>query len=110
MKRVLAALCAACLAASVLSATIDLDTDEQAACDAEGGCVFATKEHIRSMLEAAYAAGLAAGYWPDRQVLRGFWRKAGEWRPAMTADRRDAERARWRHAIAVARMWGQRPG
>jgi glycerol kinase len=61
-------------------------------------------------LGAAYAAGLAAGYWPDRQVLRGFWRKAGEWRPAMTADRRDAERARWRHAIAVARMWGQRPG
>ena len=61
-------------------------------------------------LGAAYAAGLAAGYWPDRQVLRGFWRKAGEWQPAMTAQRRDAERARWRHAIAVARMWGQRPG
>ena len=61
-------------------------------------------------LGAAYAAGLAAGYWSDRQVLRGFWRKAGEWRPSMPADRRDAERARWRHAIAVARMWGQRPG
>ncbi|HEY5879595.1 MAG TPA: glycerol kinase GlpK [Nakamurella sp.] len=61
-------------------------------------------------LGAAYAAGLAVGYWSDRQVLRGFWRKAGEWHPAMSAGQRDAERARWRHAIAVARMWGRRPG
>lgn len=60
-------------------------------------------------LGAAYAAGLAVGYWPDRQVLRGFWRKAGEWRPALSAARRDAELARWRHAVAAARMWGQRP-
>ncbi len=60
-------------------------------------------------LGAAYAAGLAVGYWSDRQVLRRFWRKAGEWQPSMAAERRDAERARWRHAIAVARMWGQRP-
>lgn len=60
-------------------------------------------------LGAAYAAGLAVGYWSDRQVLRRFWRKAGEWQPSMAAQRRDAERARWRHAIAVARMWGQRP-
>ncbi len=60
-------------------------------------------------LGAAYAAGLAVGYWSDRQVLRGFWRKAGEWRPSMTSTRRDAELARWRHAIGVARMWGQRP-
>ena len=61
-------------------------------------------------LGAAYAAGLATGYWSDRQVLRGFWRKAGEWRPSMPADRRAAELARWRHAIAVAQMWGRRPG
>jgi glycerol kinase len=60
-------------------------------------------------LGAAYAAGLAVGYWSDRQVLRRFWSKAGEWQPSMPAARRDAERARWRHAIAVARLWGQRP-
>ena len=61
-------------------------------------------------LGAAYAAGLATGYWSDRQVLRGFWRKAGEWHPSMPADRRAAELARWRHAVAVAQMWGRRPG
>lgn len=61
-------------------------------------------------LGAAYAAGVASGYWSDRQVLRGFWRKAGEWRPSMPADRRAAELANWRHAIAVAQMWGRRPG
>lgn len=60
-------------------------------------------------LGAAYAAGLAVGYWSDRQALRDFWRKAGEWRPAMPAQRRAAELARWRHAIAVTRLWGQRP-
>jgi len=60
-------------------------------------------------LGAAYAAGLAVGYWSDRRVLRAFWRKAGEWQPSMTAAQRESERARWRHAVAVAQMWGQRP-
>jgi glycerol kinase len=61
-------------------------------------------------LGAAYAAGLAVGYWSDRQVLRRFWRKAGEWQPSMTAARREVELARWKHAVAAAQLWGQRPG
>ena len=60
-------------------------------------------------LGAAYAAGLAVGYWSDRQALRDFWRKAGEWLPAMAPERRAAERAQWRHAIEVTRLWGRRP-
>ncbi|MFE6508219.1 glycerol kinase GlpK [Nocardioides sp. NPDC057767] len=55
---------------------------------------------------AAYAAGLGAGYWPDRQVLRRHWRRAAEWRPAMSAARREAEFARWRRAVELAIGWG----
>ncbi len=61
-------------------------------------------------LGAAYAAGLAEGYWPDRRVLRSHWQRAGEWRPKMDPPRRQAELAQWRHAVSMARAWGNRPG
>src|SRR4051794_23036699 len=32
---------------------------------------------------AAYAAGLGAGFWPDRWALRRHWRQAAEWNPTM---------------------------
>ena len=60
-------------------------------------------------LGAAYAAGLAVGYWPDRQVLRRNWQRAGEWRPTMQPDRRDRELADWRYAVSMADAWGRRP-
>lgn len=60
-------------------------------------------------LGAAYAAGPAVGYWSDQEVLREFWRKAGEWKPSMSPEHRDVARARWRHAVEVARLWGRRP-
>ncbi len=59
-------------------------------------------------LGAAYAAGLAVGYWPDRQVLRRNWQRAGEWRPTIDPARRDAELACWRRAVSLADVWGQR--
>ena len=60
-------------------------------------------------LGAAYAAGLAVGYWPDRQVLRRNWQRAGEWRPTMDPDRRERELADWRAAVSLADAWGRRP-
>ncbi len=60
-------------------------------------------------LGAAYAAGLAVGYWPDKLVLRRNWQRAAEWRPKIDPDRRDAELARWRLAVSLAVAWGQRP-
>ena len=60
-------------------------------------------------LGAAYAAGLAVGYWPDRRVLRRHWQRAGEWRPLIDPERRTAELARWRHAVTLARAWGHPP-
>ena len=61
MKRALAAFLVACLAVPVVAVEVTMSGEEQAACDAEGGCVFATRDHIKSMLEQAYAAGLKRG-------------------------------------------------
>jgi glycerol kinase len=60
-------------------------------------------------LGAAYAAGLAVGYWADRRVLRRHWQRAGEWRPLVDPIRRDSELAHWRHAVSLARAWGHPP-
>ena len=57
-------------------------------------------------LGAAYAAGLGAGYWPDRRVLRRHWRRAGEWQPAMDPRLREEELAKWRRAVELAIAWG----
>jgi len=59
-------------------------------------------------LGAAYGAGLAVGYWPDRAVLRRNWQRAAEWRPLIDPARRDAELSSWRHAVGLAAEWGRR--
>jgi glycerol kinase len=56
-------------------------------------------------LGAAYAAGLAVGFWPDLDALRANWRVGGTWRPAMTAAARDEGYARWRKAVARTLDW-----
>jgi len=56
-------------------------------------------------LGAAYAAGLAVGFWPDLATLRAHWRKDAEWRPAMAADRRDQEYRQWKKAVARTLDW-----
>lgn len=58
-------------------------------------------------LGAAYAAGLSAGYWPDKAVLRRNWQRAAEWRPAMDDARRTAELTRWRGAVRLTSEWGR---
>ncbi|MGB3354052.1 MAG: glycerol kinase GlpK [Mycobacterium sp.] len=58
-------------------------------------------------LGAAYAAGLSAGYWPDKAVLRRNWQRAAEWLPAMEDSRRETERARWSEAVQLASEWGR---
>lgn len=58
-------------------------------------------------LGAAYAAGLSAGYWPDKAVLRQNWQRAAEWLPAMDDSRRADEIAHWRDAVRLASEWGR---
>ncbi len=56
-------------------------------------------------LGAAYAAGLAVGYWPDMDALRANWRKDTEWRPAITSEARTRAYAQWKKAVTRTLDW-----
>ena len=56
-------------------------------------------------LGAAYAAGLAAGYWRGREDLVANWSVAHRWRPAMAPSRREALVGSWQKAIARSLDW-----
>ena len=56
-------------------------------------------------LGAAYAAGLAAGYWPDLEGLRRNWHRAAQWLPSMDAEKRESEYANWRRAVERTFDW-----
>ncbi|HXQ17192.1 MAG TPA: glycerol kinase GlpK [Caulobacteraceae bacterium] len=56
-------------------------------------------------LGAAYAAGLAVGFWPDTATLKAQWRQDAEWRPAMAADKRTYEYRQWKKAVARTLDW-----
>lgn len=56
-------------------------------------------------LGAAYAAGLAVGYWPDLESLRSNWHRDGRWTPAIDDDRREREYAQWKKAVQRTLDW-----
>ena len=56
-------------------------------------------------LGAAYAAGLAVGFWPDIDALRTHWHKAAEWLPAMEPAVRDKRYRKWRKAVERTMEW-----
>ena len=56
-------------------------------------------------LGAAYAAGLAAGVWPDLDALRQHWREDRRWEPRWSSDQRDDAHARWQKAVERSLGW-----
>jgi glycerol kinase len=56
-------------------------------------------------LGAAYAAGLAVGFWRDAGELRANWRESRRWEPGWTEDRREAGYAGWRKAVQRTLNW-----
>jgi glycerol kinase len=56
-------------------------------------------------LGAAYAAGLAVGYWPDLSTLRAQWQAAASWAPTLPEAEREAQYAQWRKAVARTLDW-----
>lgn len=56
-------------------------------------------------LGAAYAAGLAVGFWPDLDTLRAQWRQDAVWVPAMDAAEREREYGRWKRAVERTLNW-----
>ncbi|HEX5225463.1 MAG TPA: glycerol kinase GlpK [Solirubrobacteraceae bacterium] len=56
-------------------------------------------------LGAAFAAGLACGVLADAESLRERWHADRRWEPAIDADLREAEHARWTAAVARSLDW-----
>jgi len=56
-------------------------------------------------LGAAYAAGLAAGFWKDTGELRANWRESRRWEPTWTAERRAGGYAGWHKAVDRTLGW-----
>jgi glycerol kinase len=56
-------------------------------------------------LGAAYAAGLAVGFWKDTDELRTLWGKDKEWRPCMDEARRETLYAGWKKAVTRTFGW-----
>jgi glycerol kinase len=57
-------------------------------------------------LGAAYAAGLAVGYWKSVDDLRANWRAAEHWTPKMSPERRAVLAASWAKAVERSMGWG----
>jgi glycerol kinase len=56
-------------------------------------------------LGAAYAAGLAVGFWSEVEDLRANWGKDKEWQPHMDPQERDKEYALWKKAVTRTFDW-----
>jgi glycerol kinase len=56
-------------------------------------------------LGAAYAAGLAVGYWQDTDDLARNWRVTQTWTPAITQERRASLIASWHKAVTRSFDW-----
>jgi glycerol kinase len=56
-------------------------------------------------LGAAYAAGLATGYWKDTSDLKRNWGIDRRWEPAMAKEQRSRLYASWQKAVARAVNW-----
>jgi glycerol kinase len=56
-------------------------------------------------LGAAYAAGLAVGYWKDLAELRAHWREGKVWLPKMEASHREKLYSGWKKAVTRTFDW-----
>lgn len=56
-------------------------------------------------LGAAYAAGLAVGFWSDLEEIRSMWAEADRWSPQMTEEDRARLHSRWQQAIQRSLDW-----
>ena len=56
-------------------------------------------------LGAAYAAGLAVGYWADEDDLRQNWGEDKRWTPSMDNDERERQYRNWKKAVTKTLDW-----
>jgi glycerol kinase len=58
-------------------------------------------------LGAAYLAGLATGFWEDREELKNRWRLRRRYEPQMGEEERERLYGRWQEALARSKDWAQ---
>jgi len=56
-------------------------------------------------LGAAYAAGLAVGYWADQDEMRQNWGEDKRWTPNMDNDAREKIYRNWKKAVTKTLDW-----
>ncbi|MCR3746209.1 glycerol kinase GlpK [Lentzea californiensis] len=56
-------------------------------------------------LGAAYAAGLAVGFWKSEDEIRENWAQDKQWEPQMDESRRTSEYANWKKAVTKTFDW-----
>jgi glycerol kinase len=56
-------------------------------------------------LGAAYAAGLAVGFWRDTEELRANWNESERWQPTWSEDQRAEGYAKWKKAVQRTLDW-----
>jgi len=73
--------------------------------DVLGVPVIRPKVAETTAMGAAYAAGLAVGFWKELEELRANWGVDRTWEPHMDAHKRDAEYALWKKAVTRTFGW-----
>jgi glycerol kinase len=77
----------------------------QTQADVLGVPVIRPKVAETTSLGAAYAAGLATGFWSSIDDLRGNWGKDKEWTPELDAETREREYGMWKKAVTRTFDW-----
>ena len=75
------------------------DINEAAVCRPE--CIETTA------LGAAYLAGLATGFWKDKEEIRRNWKLNREFVPGMSAEARKEKLKGWKRAVRCALAWAE---
>ena len=56
---------------------------------------------------AAYLAGLAVGFWQDREEVRKYWEVEREFTPMMDEEKRSSELKGWQKAVKAVLSWSE---
>jgi glycerol kinase len=73
--------------------------------DMLGVPIIRSKISETTALGAAYAAGLAVGYWKDQDELRTYWKKEKEWSSMMDKDKAEKLYHGWKKAVERTFNW-----
>lgn len=75
--------------------------------DIMGTAVHRPKVIETTSLGAAYLAGLATGYWKDKDEIKNNWQLGRVFEPSMAGSRREELLNGWHRAVKCARIWAE---